>query len=323
MHQMNEPAGLLGMAQQMHERAAASAIGSRFPHYKLEASAALHGGSIAALEWILSRAGPLVLDDRSFAEAAKNPDKFGMFRCLLDSRTIGVLKERVQPENFLDIMQKCLHVARTVRNFELIALLFPHTLDHMRGLTRDDIHDAVEDNDPFTRQYLFGIHDCKLATEDLHPDGLVFDVLRVLLQACGTGNLALFIDTWDCVRYMYQPVPELFNAIGLRIDQAVRICTSDDLTPVMMVLTNAWDNDLSTPTRRSDDFPYIARAARWDNLPVVRLWLAAGRPAHLALHAAVKHRQRAVATYLIAHGADPSELSASDQQLLQSLLQAS
>jgi len=64
------------------------------------------------------------------------------------------------------------------------------------------------------------------------------------------------------------------------------------------------------------DQEIVILAAQCGNVAAVRLWLAQGIPAQWALSAAVKHGQREVVAYLIAHGANPLELSSSEQLLL-------
>jgi len=205
-------------------------------------------------------------------------------------------------------MKAGLRAARDAKNFELIHLLFPQSLQHQHP-SFQDVRDAVQANDPFTRRYLFESSGPPPSPATL--DNLL-SLIPSLMEACMTGSVTLFDDVWRFVRGAFQGSPALLESLGPRIDRALRLCTEGDLTPLMMVLTELW-NDIETGHIAIANHPMVL-AASCGHLPAVRLWLAQGIPAQWALPAALKHDHREVVSCLIAHGAGLSNVSSSEKQ---------
>jgi len=132
-----------------------------------------------------------------------------------------------------------------------------------------------------------------------------------------TGNRTLFNDVWNFARRSFVDTPEHYHELESRLSPALQLCSEGDLTPLMMVLIDD-TNDCEYRFIPDDAHPMVL-AARYGHLPAVKLWLSRGIRAQIALSAAVRDGQREVVDCLIAHGADPLDLSLPDQQLFQSL----
>jgi len=319
--QMSDPAGLLGLAKQLYdyheskwrdlrERKSASQ----------ELCAAARGGCIPALELLVKEPFNCGLTKHGAAEifvAAARSGNVALVRTLLDPR----FRQDVQESAVNHALKPALLAARELRNLEMVQLLFPHTLFKRRVGLRD-IRDAVQANDPYTRRYLFGYFepaevDIRSSTDVWHQRGL-----PTLFDACMTGDLKLFEDAWTFVRCSFRSNPDIFNRFGPRVDRGLQLCTEGDLTPIMVTLMQSFNDDhIPRVVKVTMDDPMILAAA-WGHLPAVRLWLGQGVPAQTALSAAVKNGQREVMSCLIAHGANPAKLSASERQQLNALLQA-
>ena len=302
--QMSEPDGPLAIAKELRERYLPAWLFARKQNaFQFEPShelcAALCGRSIARLDWMLSQPTHFALRSNWALEAAVRSGDVDLVRALFNSRSANV-----SDPCWASSAAAGLRTARAVRNVELITLLFPHSLHRWkhRGLL-SDIADAVEANDPFTRQYLFGHFEPD--TVDLKTS---FEIILVnLMLVCMTGNLSLFDDVWVFVQRMVARRPLLFEVLGPRINRARQCCADGDLTPLTMVLIQASSEQARDRLYFAGESQHpILLAAKCGNLPAVRLWLAQGIPAQWALCTATKHGQQEVISCLIAHGADPS-----------------
>jgi len=320
--QMSEPAGLLGVAQQLRRR-----IGFTYHFVVLDRShqldiwAAVTGGCTAALEWLLSHPLSCRLDstfDLPFCTAVRSGN-LALVRTLLESEPLAAAIQgnmgwtlRVRP---------ALCAAREVRNFDMIQLLFPYSLQHQQVYFLS-VRDAVRANDPFTRRYLFGCFEpCQI---DIGRSSVVWlaDGLPLLLEACMTGNLELLEDVWTFTRCAFRSAPKLFETLGPRIDRALKLCTEHDVSPVMMVLMHILKDTRPRCVPDGLEGDLMALAVRCGNVAVVRLWVTTCVSVQSYLPLAVKHGCQEVIACLIAHGANPLELSLPEQQRLQLLMQS-
>jgi len=317
--QMNESGGLLGMAQHLHQHKSAEWLrhGSDFLELQDRSSelwAALIGGSVPALEWLATLSMPRVLDFRWPLLQAVRAGDVAVVRTLLDARhSTAVQSDQIR---WRLGVAKALQAAQEMRHDQIVQLLLHLSFETYR-VTLSRIRGAIQANDPFTLRYLLEYfkRDC---SNSIVNGNWQYAGLPTLLDACSTGHLALTEALWRFMRCAYKNTLGL-EALDPRMDCALRLCVEGDLTPVMMVLLRIC-NDLSFFFPFHDaDHPMVL-AARCGHLPAVRLWLAQGIPAQWGLSAAVKHGQREVAACLIAHGASPSELSSTEQPLLQSML---
>jgi len=305
--QMSEPAGLLGVAQHLHERKS-PLWNNPQDSFKnsYQVSAALCGGSSASLEWLLTPPARSKLVGSSALVQLVREGNVALVRTLVN------LQPNPRTHEWVLSMSDGVRVARETQNFEMIQLLFPQSL--LDGnLTFWHVYAAVQANDPFTHRYLFA-GDSRADT--VHLGSSDYDWrqygLLTLVGACMTGNLALLENTWRFLRYAFRINNAAFETIDPRIDRAFQLCTDGDLTPVMMVLMKTWNDTLSPLICEGSKHP-IVLAARCGHLPAVRLWLAQGIPAQWALSAAVKHGQAEVVSCLIAHGAKVHEEYSSEQ----------
>jgi len=314
--QMSEPAGLLGVAQQLRHLNSSYwqhdySVDNAFYLPSQELSTALCGGSVPALEWLLTPLTLCSLISSAPLVHAVRAGNLAVVRALFNPRCIAEVASRGKLPGHL--MSDIMRAAREAQNFDLIQLLFPLSL-RQQYPSIQDVRDAVQANDPFTRRYLFPPGGSTNVVCDQFSN-----FIPALRDACMTGHLNLFEDVLAFVRGMLGGTPEVLNTLDSRLDRALQLCTEGDLTPVIMVLMHTW-NDTASLFEDVDSHP-IVLCARCGHLPAVRLWLAQGIPAQWALSAAVKHGQREVVSCLIAHGASLTELCLSDQQQLQSLLQ--
>jgi len=317
--QMSEPAGLLGLAQQLQANKSPvwrdSARGELFnPSHGLYA--ALSGGSVPAVEWLLNAPVSFGLNSPESLVDVVQSGNVSLLRALLDPESVEAVK--ATSVDWCSCMSEALWTARDLQNMEMIRLLFPNTM-WVQQLTVWQVGEAVQCNDPFTRQYMFG--HLQPAEENIERSAMLWwqEGFPTLLGACMTGRLELLVDVWGFLTRTFRRNPQLFETFGPRLDRALPLCTEGDLTPAMEVLMHDW---IYNDRRSKDPFKSdpIVLAARCGHLPAVRLWLAQGIPAQWALSAAVEHGQREVVSCLIAHGADPLGLSSTDQQKLRSLL---
>jgi len=332
--QMNEPAGLLGIAQQLRERMSSLwwSVLREFvplPNSSDELNAALSGGSIAAVEWLMSLIPPPRLSTYGPFVQAVRSGNLALVRMLNDPRSCLVSRElRLSKIR----IPKFLSAARETRDVDMIKLLFLESLSWSESPSGErmyhpallDMRAAVQVNDPSACRFLLACYE----SDESKPTYTAHDIwglegLPTLFDACMTGNLEMLGDVWRFVRCAMRNAnsPELFHKLQPRIDRVLQLCTEGDLTPVIMVLMTPWHEAVLRYAPEDEDHPMVL-AARCGHLPAVRLWLAQGIPAQWALSAAVKHGQREVVSCLIAHGATPSELSPFEQRLQQSLLQA-
>ena len=310
------PGGLLTLAQLLHTRNAVRwtkvELDVDLFHERADAlAAALCGGHLRALEWLLAPSTRCPLKHTWALSEAVRAGSTDVVRLVLQPQ----YREQLNMNSFsgLGKIVLALVAARQMKNLDLIKLLFSASV---RQVSLNDVRAAVQADDPFTREYLFGhVEPC---VQD-NPDERHFKVgLLLLMEACMTGHLVLFQDVWRFALPSLSLVPRVFAALEPRINRALPLCAEGDLTPLMMVLM---DDVNEAFTRYEFDKPdhVIMLAARCGHLPAVKLWLAAGIPAQMALHAAVKHDQREVIRHLIAHGAAPSKLGAANYALFQSL----
>jgi len=305
---MSEPSGLLGIAQQLRQRDCFndSRLAFEPEDYELELSTALCGGCIPALKWLLSQptCGGLKLKSAwPFVQAVQSGN-LALVRTLLEPESVQ------KTEEWSCIIQPALRAARETQNFEMIHLLFPESLIGPNASVWD-VRKVIHANDPFSSQYLFGYFepaevDVDDSESEWHEQGL-----PTLLEACMTGNLALFHDVWTFVRCAFQSSPELFESLSPRIDRALKLCTENDLAPLLMILMPAWSAGETHRDYNLEEVVYhpIQLAAKYGYVSAVQLWLAQGIPAQWALSVAVKHGQREVVACVIANGANLSELS--------------
>ena len=318
--QMNQPSGLLGVAQQLRERNSALWFESELENaFSLspadELCVAMSGNVFAALQWLLSLPTQYRLDSAWPLVEAVRAGNVALVRALFDPRSINELK--ANNVDWWQLISEGLRAARESQNFELIQLLFHLSLRKQR-VSIGDIRKAIQANDPFTHRYLFGHYEPEPLKKQTPRNWQVKGV-STLMQACMTGNLTLLENVWLFVRAAFGSTPELFQCIEPRIDRALKLCTESDLSPVVMALMTAW-SDMDPEYDPNSDHP-IELAAKCGQLAAVKLWLAAGIPAQWALPAAMKHGHRELVSCLLAHGASSSGLSPAQTQLLQSLLQ--
>jgi len=329
---MREPDGLLGLAQHMRglfELDSEAALSDALELARsFELCAALSGGSPAALEWASTLhppphiALPEIGGDFPLADAVR-ANQLELIRIICSERSIAHLLYENLDLDWFEVAVRGLRVARKMQNWEMIRLIFPLTLETFDGRRELlDIKRAVRANDPFTRRYLFQVKPKILSARSLMGSQFHWhEGLPLVMYACMTGRRDLLNDVWRFTRFTFQRSPDLFHVLGPRVGRALRLCTEGDLTPVMTVLMPDWYELPSYVNKIGRRHPMV-HAARCGHLPAVRLWLAQGVPAQLALLAAVKHGRREVVDCLIKHGANPSKLSSSSRQLLQALMHA-
>jgi len=222
---MIEPAGLLGIARQLHElhvqdwrsRSVYLSLDSAKELTAAELTAALNGGSASALEWITAQPIPYFMNSPVPVAEAVTAGNTALIRVMFDPRFMSQLKARWPrwKETVLD----SLRAARATHNFEMIQLLFPYSLKHERPCLRD-LRRAVRANDPFIRRYLFGHFEPFQVAAETAIDVWRREGIRTLMDACMVGNLGMLEDVYRFVRCTFQCKPELFDTLGPRIDIA-------------------------------------------------------------------------------------------------------
>jgi len=152
--QMSQPTGLLGLAQQLRESKSelwsdATRRDGALVEPRHELCAALIGGSVPALEWLMIPPTRCRLESAWPLMQAVTAGSVALVRVLLDPRSVDDLNSNSR--QLRSFLTAALNVARESYNFVMIKLLFDSSVPK-QNLSLSDIRQAVQANDPFTRR---------------------------------------------------------------------------------------------------------------------------------------------------------------------------